>query len=586
MSRSSVSTPARWSTRLPLLASVAISVVFVARSTFRVRGAVYFSLFDDATVSMRYARNLAHGAGLVWNPHGAHVEGYTNFLWTLWMAVLHLVGVPDRFVGGLVSASGAALLVANLLVVRAITRRLVPDSAFAAALAMWLVALCYPLVYWTLRGMEVGLLAFLGSAAALFAMRCCDDCRGRDLAILASVLALGVLTRSDFVVPAAIVAGFVALRAPPARRRRAAAVLVGVIAATLVAHTAFRVYYYGDPLPNTYYLKLQGFAVTTRMWRGVAALANDAVVELALPLAFAALALWRRRGPLAPVQLVIGIFLGQVAYSAFVGGDAWEWMQYANRYVTTGLPALLVVTALGVDDVRRHGLSCRGWLVLAVLSAGIAGIAAAERLPGRDVFPLNPAVDVTGTLLIVATGAAIAFVLASRWVGREQAWSRPAAGWLLGALVIVVAAAPASARWASTGGEHVRRDIRLSRFGLDLRTLTAPRATIAVGAAGALPYWADRDAVDLLGKSDPHVARGPARKVPFAPGHSKWDYRYSVCRLRPDLVTDLRTDSLADIHAVESCGYTRVKGGLFVRSDTVLVDRPGLDRLLARVDPP
>src|SRR2546423_9171815 len=78
------------SPRLPLLASAAFSAAFIARTAFVVNGEVFFSLFDDAMISMRYGRNLAEGHGLVWNPGQAPVEGYTNLLWTLWMAVLHL----------------------------------------------------------------------------------------------------------------------------------------------------------------------------------------------------------------------------------------------------------------------------------------------------------------------------------------------------------------------------------------------------------------------------------------------------------------------------------------------------------------
>ncbi len=45
-----------------------------------------YYLFDDSMISMRYAWNLVHGQGLVWNP-GARVEGITDFLMTLYMAV-------------------------------------------------------------------------------------------------------------------------------------------------------------------------------------------------------------------------------------------------------------------------------------------------------------------------------------------------------------------------------------------------------------------------------------------------------------------------------------------------------------------
>jgi hypothetical protein len=58
-------------------------------------GKRYFSLFDDAMISMRFAWNFSHGSGLVWNP-GEYVEGYTNFLMTLVMSVATLL-FNERF---------------------------------------------------------------------------------------------------------------------------------------------------------------------------------------------------------------------------------------------------------------------------------------------------------------------------------------------------------------------------------------------------------------------------------------------------------------------------------------------------------
>src|SRR4030081_52180 len=94
------------------LASV-FYVVFIARGAFRVSGKLHFSLFDDAMISMTYARNLAHGHGLVWNAGHAPVEGYTNFLWTVWMAGIHLLGLPDRLTSVPVIITGLALLLGN-----------------------------------------------------------------------------------------------------------------------------------------------------------------------------------------------------------------------------------------------------------------------------------------------------------------------------------------------------------------------------------------------------------------------------------------------------------------------------------------
>ena len=84
--------PQRW---LFVLAAAALFYgVFIGRTAFWVGEELTFSLFDDAMVSMRYAQNLARGAGLVWNPGEAPIEGYTNPLWTLWMSVVHLLPLP------------------------------------------------------------------------------------------------------------------------------------------------------------------------------------------------------------------------------------------------------------------------------------------------------------------------------------------------------------------------------------------------------------------------------------------------------------------------------------------------------------
>ena len=62
------------------------SSVFIYRSSLVcLDGKRRFCLFDDATISMRYAWKLAHASGLVWN-HGERVEGYTNLLMTLLMS--------------------------------------------------------------------------------------------------------------------------------------------------------------------------------------------------------------------------------------------------------------------------------------------------------------------------------------------------------------------------------------------------------------------------------------------------------------------------------------------------------------------
>src|SRR4051794_14323626 len=49
---------------------------------------------DDAWITIRYAQNLADGHGLVWNPGGPRVEGFSNPLLVGAEALAHVAGVP------------------------------------------------------------------------------------------------------------------------------------------------------------------------------------------------------------------------------------------------------------------------------------------------------------------------------------------------------------------------------------------------------------------------------------------------------------------------------------------------------------
>src|SRR5215203_1855927 len=84
-----------------------LPVVFMRQSE-NIGGVRYWWLVDDAMISMRYARNLAEGSGPVWNV-GERVEGYTNLLWTLFMALVHLAPLPD-------SKTSLVVLLANVAI--------------------------------------------------------------------------------------------------------------------------------------------------------------------------------------------------------------------------------------------------------------------------------------------------------------------------------------------------------------------------------------------------------------------------------------------------------------------------------------
>jgi len=60
---------------------------------------------------------------------------------------------------------------------------------------------------------------------------------------------------------------------------------------------------------------------------------------------------------------------------------------------------------------------------------------------------------------------------------------------------------------------------------------------IAAHAAGQIPFYSERYTLDLLGKSDPVVARSPTKTF-FRPGHNKWNYEHSIVETKPDIIAD------------------------------------------------
>jgi len=559
--------------------TVGFGAVFVARASTTVDGRRTFTMFDDALVSARYAHELATGHGLVWNAGQPGVEGYTNFLWTLWMAALHAAGVPLQLMGLFVSATGLVLIVANLVVIRAVCRRLAPDRPAVEIVALLLTATCYPLLFWTLRGMEVGLVALVLSTATLSVLRAVDGRRGART-VTAVAIAAGVLTRTDVAVPLVAIVAAAMLVAPRDRRMRIAVPLAATLAVVVVGHTLLRLRWYGDALPNTYDLKLGGIPLGERLQRGVAVALLLGLVEVGLPLVLAAWAFVRpplssRREMLLPAVA----FASCVAYTVYVGGDAWEWMRIADRSVAPALPLLFVLTALGADRLFHGAMSTltARLSVVAIAAVVVTVVAAVDPFPHDLLQFASRSTNIFVGPLVVS--AAIIAALAT-WLRQGPTLTASLRDRIVVTGVAVAIALATSgagfAGWIDSGGDHVHDDQSMAAIAAAVRDSTTSDTTVAVTWAGSVPYFSGRPAVDLLGKSDRAVARSAPHDIPFQPGHVKWDYAYSIGVLRPDLVVGLWMPTAGDEAALAAWGYDRVVGEVWVRRDAGGIDVAGL----------
>jgi hypothetical protein len=467
------------------------AVNYIRATSFMMNGQRYFVLFDDAMVSMRYAWNLAHGFGAVWNP-GEYVEGYTNPLWMLYMAFWHLFPISASTISLVIQVSGGLFLGLNLLVIYKIVKHL-SDDTLAIFTALTLTAFYGPLDVWGLLGMEVSLLALIISLAVWIALT-------RDLSRwifwLYLLLGIGTLVRVDMAVPFVLILAF-EVATDRERRRKHLIFGLGLLVGFLGAQETFRLWYYGDLLPNTYYLKMMNFSSTIRIARGLWVLFELAWqsnwVVFLLPLA---LFFFRRD---KSVLLLWLLFAGQVAYSTYVGGDAWEHKGGANRFISSALPLWFALFGLSVASLARAAQTqlrlTSGW------SRALANL--------------------TSVVLVIFSLWNLNFLLADyKSIDR----------WLLQRKPVYV---DANKKYVNTA--------------LALQKITLPGAKIAVTAAGTEPYFLpDRYAIDILGKADKVIAREPI-KVPVSlagiadvrPGHMKWDYAYSIGKLKPDIIVQL-----------------------------------------------
>jgi hypothetical protein len=125
--------------------------------------------------------------------------------------------------------------------------------------------------------------------------------------------------------------------------------------------------------------------------------------------------------------------------------------------------------------------------------------------------------------------------------------------------------------------------------------ISEPGATLALRAAGTIPYFApDVVAIDIYGKSDPVIARTPSHLPQgwgaikeFRPGHTKWDYNYTILELQPDIIIQVPKDAdQTDIEilrymqehyvivAENDYGFTVKKDSAYIPWDEVEVVEP------------
>lgn len=481
----STSVAARRWRRWLLLGGVAVCLGYFAAELWVLGGRLGFPL-DDSWIHLQFARNLAAGRGLSYNP-GELVIGSTAPLWTAILALLFaLPGDPVLWTQLL----GTALFVAGIGATYRLAREL--DLARGlAALAAGLTLGTAPLVWSALSGMEVPLFVLLSLGGMILHLRERRAAGSTSpLTISPAVFALACLARPEGFLLLLLALGDRCLlwaRRPsaPLRLERppfgAVAAGAALAACVLLGPLLFYRLAGGSFLPTTFAAK----GGELRHW---------------LP-------------SLQYVYMVLGILLRGQPYMTLLGG--------------AGVLALL--ERLGT--LRDRGLLPALWVIALPLAYSTLSPEGSKVIAGnfgRYYFPLFPPLVVLGTLGIERAAAAV-----GRYVecGRQRLPLR----FVLLALLLWPSAAgllAGAATYERNLANVEGSDGRAARW---LAARLPPAAVLAVNDIGAFKYFLPNRIVDLAGIVNPELRREVSRAMA---GGASWDQAMTaaIARRRPDYV--------------------------------------------------
>ena len=213
---------------------------------------LYFTMtVDDAYITFRYARNLLHGHGPVFNI-GERVEGFTSPLHLLLSALLMVVlpGIDILFKAKIVGALFALL---SLYLVNKFLRE-AGQKQSTIIIVQLIMASNVNFAITAVNGLETTL---FGAMLLIFAIQLRRELIGNGRIWSGIILFICLLTRPETLILAPLVFGFrylLAARFDSEQRHR----LMRMALQFAIPSTIFfvvRYSYYGSLLPNTYYAK-------------------------------------------------------------------------------------------------------------------------------------------------------------------------------------------------------------------------------------------------------------------------------------------------------------------------------------------
>lgn len=224
---------------------------------------------DDASIFKVYAQNLGNGLGFVYQPGGPRVEGFTSMLYLLLLTLLYKILGNLDWAGLLLSFSFylASIVLTVLIVWRFVRRQTQVVQQWLVGVSIaWIVASPFYTIWLGLAQMDVSLWTCLVLVCVLWSVHTEKRSQWWYLALGVLIQLTLVLTRPEGMLLAAVPALWLLMQRFATRfvegnktQKDTWAGEILLVSSWLVAvagMTGFRQWYFGWPLPNTYYAKV------------------------------------------------------------------------------------------------------------------------------------------------------------------------------------------------------------------------------------------------------------------------------------------------------------------------------------------
>ena len=304
---------------------------------------------EDAFITLRTADNFIHGHGLRWNI-AERVQTYTNPLWMFLLAGVHQLVANPHLTLLFASIFVSLLALAVLLIC-------IPQNNFGLLLAFAIPLLSKAFIDYSTSGLENPASHLFAVCFTGFFFSVKKPFSDRSIFTLSLIAGLSAFNRMDtliFYIPALAYICF-----SQRSVRTVKLMLAGL--SPFILWEVFAIIYYGFPVPNTYYAKLNtGVPLGQSLAQGGLYFLNSlgwdpitlTVIISALGLTF----IHKRRDDLL-VALGLALYLGYILY---IGGDFMSGRFFSTPLV---LAVILLVRHTEISSTFERSV----WLGLVLL---------------------------------------------------------------------------------------------------------------------------------------------------------------------------------------------------------------------------